>query len=356
MDDYNEFEVNNNVEYLEEDSHKNNDENKVKKFFKRNKNKLLILLIIMFFSIVGVKLTVYLVGGNKAISNINSLINEKKYNEAYESSNKDIKKYKYLGFSKKISKCQIKLEEESDNAYKKGIDILSASKDDDYSEALAYFKDYNLTYSFSKHKSEVLKIVNLINDFNEKSTKLEAEKTLLNYFDGNEKILDILKKYYTEINNFHSVIDAGINGGNSEKLIEAYSLWCSNRDYYYNMFNDIKGVREQVNHTIFSDEDFQNFFDFLTQGLAPGEYVYNFVKFRTRDSNSEAAIRQSWSAYEMLQEKVDDMISNKTIYLSSYKSNLKSLEDDVNKLKTSIKNYSISNSLDETSGEKSSDI
>jgi len=101
---------------------------------------------------------------------------------------------------------------------------------------------------------------------------------------------------------------------------------------------------------------FKNFFDFLTQGLAPGEYIYNLITFNSRNSNAEEAIRQSWSAYEMCQEKVDDMISNKTIYLSSYKSNLKSLEDDVNKLKTSISNYSNSNILDEASGEESSGV
>ena len=310
----------------------------------------------MSLCIVAIKFTIYIVNGNKAISKINTLINEKNYNGAYESANKDIKKYKYLGFSKKISKCQSKLEQESEQAYKEGIDILAASKDEDYSDALAYFKDYNLTYSFSKNKSEVLKIIGLITEFGEKNSKLQAEKEFSKYFADNEKILNILKKYYTEINNFHNVINEAINGGNSEKLVEAYILWCDNKAYYYHMFDDIKSAREQVNITIFSDKDFENFFNFLTQGLVPGEYVYNLIRFNSRNTGTEETIRQSWSAYEMLQEKVDDMISNKTIYLSSYKSNLESLEDDVNKLKISISNYSTSNSLDETSGKESSNI
>ena len=356
MDNYNEFGVNNNDEFFEENNYKNDKKNKFKNFFKQNKNKLIKLLIVMLFCIVAIKFTVYIVDGNKAISKINTLINEKNYNEAYKSANEDMKKYKYLGFSKRILKCQSDIEQESEYAYQEGISILSASKDDDYSDALEYFNNYISIYSFSKNKSEALKIVNLINEFDEKNSKLQSEKKLLNYFDDNEKILNILKKYYTEINNFHSVINEGINGKNSQKLVEAYSLWHNNKDYYYNMFDDVKNAKKQVNITIFSNEDFENFFDFLTQGLAPGEYIYNLITFNSRNSNAEEAIRQSWSAYEMYQEKVDDMISNKTIYLSSYKSNLKSLEDDVNKLKTSISNYSNSNILDEASGEESSGV
>ena len=356
MDNYNEFGVNNNNEFFEENNYKDDKKNKFKNFFKQNRNKLIKLLIVMLFCIVAIKFTVYIVNGNKAISKINTLISEKNYNEAYKSANEDIKKYKYLGFSKRILKCQSDIEQESEQAYQEGISILSASKDDDYSDALEYFDNYIKTYSFSKNKSEALKIVDLINEFDEKNSKLQSEKKLLNYFDDNEKILNILKKYYTEIDKFHSVINEAINGGNSEKLVEAYMLWHNNKDYYYHMLDDIDGAREQEDFTIFSNEDFENFFDFLTMGLVPGECIYNLITFNTIDSKAEEAIRRSWSAYEMLQEKVDNMISNKTIYLSSYKSNLKSLEDDVNKLKTSISNYSNSNILDETSGEESSDV
>ena len=113
-----------------------------------------------------------------------------------------------------------------------------------------------------------------------KKTSLKISK----YFDDNEEILNILKKYYTEINNFHSVINEAINGGNSQKLVEAYSLWHNNKDYYYHMFDDIKNAKEQTDFTIFSEKDFENFLNFLTMGLMPGECIYNLITFNSIES------------------------------------------------------------------------
>lgn len=283
---------------------------------KKINNKLMIFTIIIVFIIAfgGYNLYRYIDYNNNAqaeIKSINNLINNNKYLEAYNKCNNF--KYKKYGNDNKINKITEELNRIAEENYIKGIKILEKDKSNSYINAKDYFNNYidNFKYADKKYE-ESEKIINLIEEYVNNQNELSSKSNIVSYYEDNNRIIKKTESYIESFDYFRNIIDTAMDNTTTMNLYNIYSTWNNNKDYYYSMKADIGNIYNSLGeHSIFNDEDIQNIYKYIDNGIMPGEFIERYIAARKISSSDKNDFINQYTDYTFLKEKVTNMLTSK---------------------------------------------
>lgn len=309
----------------------------MKKQIKKMRIIVILISMIMICAIsVLYKYNAYNNSAKSEINSINILIHDNKYLEAYNRCKSY--KYKKYGNYNEVRKIIDKLNIIADEKYIKGIKILEKDKGNNYSEAINYFSKYNEEFKYSDERcKESKEIIKLIDDYTKCQDELNSKMPVVTYYEENNKIIKNIESYIESFDYFRDIINVAIDNRDLMNMYNVYTYWNNNRDYYYSMKEEISNLYNNLGeNSIFYDEDMQSIYEYIDNGIMPGEYIEKYIKERKITSSDKNDFINKYTDYVFLKDRVTNMLTRKKEILTETTREVKETNDKMSKIDEEI--------------------
>lgn len=271
---------------------------------------------------------------NKELSNIDSLIKNGNYKDAYDK----IKKGSKYGNKDKLKDKLEELKKKDNKEYNACLAMLS-SDDDSFSKTTSALNDYLSKYGDSDNAKSAKGLLDLISQYNNKVKEYNNAKFIADSYQGNLNLLNTIISYEGSIDEFHGVIGGNTGAKSKSDLEPAYNYWVANSGYLSSLNGNLQSMKSSISNCIFTDSDIATVESFISNGLVPGSCINSVAATREYSDSVYDTFTDSWAKYGSLKSQVDAIVANKQSEISSRNVDVNALLNSVNDLKNQILSY-----------------
>ncbi len=151
-----------------------------------------------------------------------------------------------------------------------------------------------------------------------------------------------MNKYIDEADELYEMANSAVNKKNTSEMLRLIREWGRNRDYYYDVYDDIDSLTDKnVKYTFFTKTQYSNLKLYVLSCMLPAETIYNMFYEKKLSNKETRNIRNNWSRRENLESGVKKSVSDADDIIEFYDANHAKLAKDANTYHQNLKDLFI---------------